>query len=56
MKKFVGARAVIISMTGFAGPASASMIMWNTETGGSSIIISCTNGVGNGCTFTRSGE
>jgi hypothetical protein len=56
MKKFGKAGAVIMSIVGFTGSASAAMVTWNTETGGSSTIISCTNGVGNGCTFTRSGE
>ena len=48
MKKVVGAGAVIISMAGLGNAASASMITWNTESGGSSTIISCTSGVGNG--------
>ncbi|GAB1718392.1 MAG: hypothetical protein NTAFB09_01230 [Nitrosospira sp.] len=56
MKKFASAGAVMISVAGFVGNVNASMITWNTETGGSSTTISCTSGVGNGCTFTRSGD
>ena len=56
MKKFFARGVVAMVFSGLAGTVPAALIKWDTDSGSSSTTTSCTSGVGNGCTFTKSGE
>ena len=56
MKKFFARGVVAVVFSGLAGTVPAALIKWDTDSGSSSTTTSCTSGVGNGCTFTKSGE